>query len=71
MFPFADVVAANDESIGRLRWLATVCGVEHSDWIWEWRDGGRASFKFKDEQLMMTFRVSRFLLERSNAEWAP
>jgi hypothetical protein len=71
MFPFVDTVFANDNSIVRLRWLAGNFGIEHSDWTWEWPDGGSASFKFKDESQVMTFRASRLLLERSTAEWAP
>jgi hypothetical protein len=65
---FVDIVVANDKSIDRLRELAGVCGIEHSDWTCEWRDGGRAAFKFKDELQMMNFQAQRFLAKRFDPE---
>jgi hypothetical protein len=67
---FVDIVVTNDNSIDRLRELAGACGIEHSDWTWEWGDGGRAAFKFEDESQMMKFRGRRFLYEHFNPEWA-
>jgi hypothetical protein len=71
MFPFVDTAVDNDNSIGQLRKLAgAFCGIEHSDWIWEWQDGGRAAFKFKDKSQMMNFQAQRGLAERFDPEWA-
>jgi hypothetical protein len=63
MFQFAGIVVANDISIGPLRWLAGMHGMEGADWTWEWRAGGRASFNFRDESKMETFRANRLLLD--------
>lgn len=67
---FVDIVAANDNSIDQLCWLAGECSIEHSDWTWEWRDGGKAAFKFKDELQMTNFRTKCLLLDQSNPGWA-
>lgn len=67
MFSFVEIVAATDSTIGQLCWLAGTGLIEHVDWTWEWRDGGRAAFKFKDELQVMNFRARRFLWERFNA----
>jgi hypothetical protein len=67
---FVDIIVANDDSIDRLRELAGTCGIEHSDWICEWQDGGKVAFKFKNDLEMMKFRAKRNLSERFNPEWS-
>jgi hypothetical protein len=61
-FPFVETVAANDKTIGRLLQLANACGIEDLDWTWEWRDGGKASFKFRDEAQFTAFQWWRSYL---------
>jgi hypothetical protein len=59
MFPFTDIVPANDQSVERLARLAWAFGREGSDWVWERRDGGRAAFSFKDAEHLAKFRLWR------------
>ena len=65
MFPFTDIAPASDQSAKQLAWLAWSLGSEGSDWVWEWRDGGRVAFSFKNPEHLETFRGMRLLLELS------
>jgi hypothetical protein len=62
MFPFTDVARATANSLTRLLWLAQMQGVEGQDWVWEWRDGGRAAFSFRSQVQMEIFRTKRYLI---------
>jgi hypothetical protein len=62
MFPFTEVLPANDRSVKGLIWLAEALGCEGADWVWEWRDGGRAAFSFKNLDHLEAFRVQRILV---------
>lgn len=62
MFPFADIVRANDQSAKRLIWLASTISGEGADWVWEWRDGGRVAFSFKHLNDLETFCTKRLLI---------
>jgi hypothetical protein len=68
-FPFVETITANDNTIDRLHLIANACGIEDLDWTWEWRDGGKVSFKFRDESQFTAFRVWRSWLEHANPEW--
>jgi hypothetical protein len=63
MFPFTDIVPANEQSVKELTTLAWVLGSEGTDWVREWRDGGRLAFSFKSHEHREAFRVARYLLE--------
>jgi hypothetical protein len=62
MFPFTDIVPANDQSVKELTALAWVLGGEGADWIIEWRDGGRVAFSFKLQEHHAAFGMARRLL---------
>jgi hypothetical protein len=62
MFSAKTVVTANNRSVALYLWLATTCGVEGADWIYEWSDGGRMTFAFRSEAHMECFRTKCSLL---------
>jgi hypothetical protein len=64
VFPFTDIVPADDQSAKRLILLASTTGCEGADWVWEWRDGGRMAFSFKHPEHFDAFRTQRILVER-------
>jgi hypothetical protein len=63
MFPFTDIARANDQSAKLLASLAQSLGSEGSDWVWEWRDGGRVAFSFRNLTHRETFHTMRLVCE--------
>jgi hypothetical protein len=63
LFAFTDNFSADDKSLGKLLWLASTCGIQDLDWIYEWRDGGRVMFAFRSEEQLTHFRTKRLLRE--------
>jgi hypothetical protein len=61
MFPFTEIASPTDNSLARLLWLTQTQGIESRDWVWEWRDGGRAAFSFRSQVHLDIFRTKRSL----------
>jgi len=59
---FTYITPANDQSANQLASLAESLGCEGSDWVCEWRDGGRVAFSFKNLKHFEAFRAMHILL---------